>query len=127
MANETCLKDYPIYFNTTALFRPESWKESPGKIENTNQSEAGTDLVNLVRVDKMKISARFDCTSEWKAVFDGFNDLPSFTLKTYDARTEAYKERTVRMQNFNCNTLPKSDYLTSTMGLHEISFDLVQI
>ena len=39
MATPINLKDFPIKFDTTELFRPEKWDESYETIENVNQTE----------------------------------------------------------------------------------------
>ena len=65
------LKSYPIYFNTTELFRPEKWEESYEKVQNSFQSEAGTDLVINVRTGKLKVSCEFLCKDTNLSVFRG--------------------------------------------------------
>ena len=55
------LSEYPIYFDDVKLFTPESWEESYAVIENTNQTEAGTDQVIVTRYDKLSVSASFNC------------------------------------------------------------------
>lgn len=120
------LKSYPIYFDTTELFRPEKWEESFEKVQNVFQSEAGTDLVIKVRSGKLKVSAEFRCTDDDFATFQGFDNAASFTLKSYDTVTSAYKSRTVRMENLKSVVEPHSDYVTTTNGLYTVTFDLVE-
>ena len=122
----SALKDYPIYFDTTELFRPEKWEESYEKIQNVFQSEAGTDLVVRVRSGKLKVSAEFRCTDDDFNTFQGFDAAASFTLKSYDVVTEAYKSRTVRMENLKGVVEPHSDYITASMGLYTVTFDLIE-
>ena len=121
------LIDYPIKFNTTVLFKPEKWERKRNKVSNTNTSEAGTDLINLIRTNKLSISAEFACTSQWAAVFEGFSDMPSFSLFQYEPSVGGYKERTVRMENYSDGTEDLSEYVNSSVGLYNVSFDLIEL
>lgn len=120
------LKSYPIYFDTTELFRPQKWEESYEKIQNVYQSEAGTDLAVKVRSGKLKVSAEFLCTDSDFATFQGFDYAGSFTLKSFDVVSNAYKSRTVRMENLKSTTEIHSDYITVSNGLYDVTFDLVE-
>lgn len=120
------LNDYPVYFNTTKLFRPEKWVETPQKIMNTNQSEAGTDLINMRRYDKLNVACEYACTSAWVKAFDEFNNMASFTLKSYSPRSNAYVERTVRMEGFSVAEEVYSGYVEGTIGLYTVSFNLIE-
>ena len=120
------LKSYPIYFNTTELFRPEKWEESYEKVQNSFQSEAGTDLVINVRTGKLKVSCEFLCKDTNLSVFRGFDALGSFKLKSYEVEDGAYRERTVRMENLKSSLNVHSDYITQSNGLYTVSFDLVE-
>ena len=94
------LSDYPIYFDETKLFTPESWEESYAVVESTNQTEAGTDQVIVTRYDKLSVSASFQCSSRWAATFATFRDKDSIQVKLYDLKTQDYKTRTMRIRNF---------------------------
>ena len=122
----TKLNDYPNYFNTTALFRPEKWSVKRGKVKNSKKSEAGTDLVNMIRSNKWTISAKFNCTSSWAKTFEEFDDLDSFTLKTYDPKANAYVEKIVRLENFSAELNVYSGETEKTIGAWEVSFDIVE-
>lgn len=128
MAN--ALKQYPVIFNTggvdTQIFQWDKWEERFDKVQTTNTSEAGTDLVNLVRVGKMVVSCEYSATYDWLAIFQTFNDLSSFTLKRYDASANAYKSHTVRMENMQVSIERHSDYVTQSTGLYTVSFDLIE-
>ena len=127
MPDPNKLNDYPKYFNETALFRPEKWTETPQKIINKNQSESGKDLLNVVRKDKMNIACTFACTSAWAKIFDDFNNLDSFTLKTYSPKANAYVERTVYMEGFSSDEEVYSGYVEGTIGLYTVTFNLIEI
>lgn len=123
----TRLITYPIKFDTTALFKPEKWERKREKISNTNTSEAGTDLINLIRPNKLNIYAEFACNSTWAAFFEGYSDKPSFSLFQYEPSQNGYKERIVRMENYSDGTEEYSEYTNKSTGLYNVSFDLIEI
>ncbi|WP_108775574.1 hypothetical protein [Lactimicrobium massiliense] len=118
------LSDYPIYFDDTKLFTPESWHESYEVVENTNQTEAGTDQTVVIRYDKLSVSASFNCSSKWAAKFAEFRDHDSIQVKLYDLKTQDYKTRTMRIRNFKSGPEKNSERTKRTNGLYVVSFDL---
>jgi hypothetical protein len=118
------LSEYPIYFDDVKLFTPESWEESYAVIENTNQTEAGTDQVIVTRYDKLSVSASFKCSSRWAAIFASFRDQDSIAVKLYDLKTQGYKTRTMRIRNFKTGPEKNSEKTKGTNGLYTVSFDL---
>ena len=118
------LNEYPIYFDDTKIFTPENWQESYDVVENTNQTEAGTDQVIVVRYDKLSVSASFHCSSRWAAKFAEFRDKNSIAVKLYDLKTQDYKTRTMRMRNFKSEPEKNSEKTKNTNGLYTVSFDL---
>lgn len=118
------LKDYPYKFDTTTILFPLTWQETFNTIDDVQTSEAGGDLVTVSRYGKLSVSAGFKCTSGWVKTFQGFMDKPSFTLHRYDALAEGYKTHTVRMREFSCNFMSKSQDLSTTKGIWEVSFVL---
>ena len=118
------LSDYPIYFDETKLFTPESWEESYSVVESTNQTEAGTDQVIVTRYDKLSVSASFQCSSRWAATFAAFRDRDRIAVKLYDLKTQDYKTRTMRIRNFKTGPEKNSEKTKGTNGLYTVSFDL---
>jgi hypothetical protein len=118
------LSEYPIYFDETKIFTPESWEESYAVIESTNQTEAGTDQVIVTRYDKLSVSASFQCSSRWAAIFASFRDQDSIAVKLYDLKTQGYKTRTMRIRNFKTGPEKNSEKTKGTNGLYTVSFDL---
>lgn len=121
------LKDYPYKFNNEEILYPIAWSESFSTIESINQSEAGTDIINVVRYKKLSVSASFKVTNTWLKKFEDYADVDTFTLKRYDGSINGYDERTVRMRNFASNRVQHSEDLTSTVGIWEVSFTLEEI
>ena len=119
--------DFPIYFNQTEIIWALSWTEKSNVIETEAQSEAGTDILIITRKDKLEVSAQYKCTDTWVKTFKEFSLLDSFTLKSYDPVSEAYKERTVRMRNFSYSLIRYSWDLSATEGIWKVSFTLKEL
>lgn len=120
------LRDFPILFDTDELFRPEKWEESYETIETKNQTEAGTDSISVTRFGKLSVSCEFACTAEWKKTFLEYSRKLSFTLSFYDVENSTYVQKTVRMRNFKSTTEIHSDYVTESVGLYTVTFDLIE-
>jgi hypothetical protein len=127
MMPSTSLRDYPMKFDSTALFKPEAVNAKPVKLYNRNESESGHDLLNIRRADKFQANFTFNCTDEWEAFFHEYNEKDSFDFTYYETRDESYKTITVWMDNFTSNWEPHSDYITVSKGLYVVSFDLIQL
>ena len=123
----TSLRDFPLKFGSTLLFKPETASAKPVKLYNKTESESGRDLLNIRRADKMQFSFTFNCTDTWEAFFHEYNQKDTFNFSYYDTNSGAYKEISVYMENFNSNWEPHSDYLTGSKGLYVVSFDLIQL
>lgn len=121
------LSDYPVKINNTPLPDAVSWSETAEVVENTNTTEAGTDITDIARVDKLTITASYDVSSTWLATFKGWSNSTSpLTVKIYDPVTDAYKERTMRMRNFMSNLVQYSQNVSDTIGLWNVTFDLIE-
>lgn len=133
------LKNYPIYFSEvgaeteTQILFPLKWDEDSEIIENENESEAGTDLVSVVRYDKLTVSASFKCSSGWVKTFKNFAKMPYIRVRSYDIIDEAYKTRNMRLRDFSNKLIKYSERINATFpsgvvnGLWEVSFKLEEI
>ena len=119
--------DYPIMFNQTEIIWALSWTEKSNVVETEAQTEAGTDILIVARKDKLEVSAQYKCTDTWVKTFKEFSLLDSFTLKSYDPVSDAYKTRTVRMRNFNTSLIRYSWDLGVTEGIWKVSFTLKEL
>ena len=121
------LNNYPVQINSTNIPVPTSWNETAEVVENVNTTEAGTDVVDVLRVDKLTVSAAFDVSSTWLGTFKGWaNSTSALTVKIYDAVTDAYVTRYMRIRNFSANLVENSDNTSGTIGLWNITFDLIE-
>ena len=115
---------YPMYFDTVAIPFPSTYNESANTIETVNKSEAGTDIVNVTRDDKLSISMTIKCLQPTVQAIGAFQTKPSFTFKRYQPKTGAYEERTVRMRNLSITLLKGSQDLTEVDGVWQMVFRL---
>ena len=119
--------DFPIQINSTDLPVPTDWNEFAEVVEVANTTEAGTDIVDLMRVDKLTVNATFDVSSTWLATFKGWaNDTSKLTVKIYDSVSNAYITRYMRIRNFNYSLVRYSDKTSGTIGLWTVTFDLIE-
>lgn len=108
------------------LPKPTQWDESWTVIENVNTSEAGTDLVNIVRQDKLSVSAQFQCTSRLYHKLYTMSQQPYQYLQTYDPLTDATGNRKMRMRDFTASFQQYSDNVPNTTGLWVVGFSLTE-
>lgn len=122
------LKDtYPVKINNVSLFRPEKFEIIPSIIETEFQTEAGTDEIIVTRYGKVTISAEYACDDDWVSKFQGWNNSGSaLTVKFYDPSQSTYATKSMRLRNLKIDLVPHSDYLTGTMGVYTVSFDLIE-
>lgn len=121
------LKDYPVQINNTILPVAKNWDEFPEVVENVNTTEAGTDVVDVLRVDKLTVNASFDVSSNWLGIFKAWSNSTSpLTVKIYDAVTDGYVTRYMRIRNFMPHRVENSDNTSGTIGLYNLTFDLIE-
>ena len=121
------LNAYPTMINNTPIPVPVSWRENPHVVESEGNTEAGTDIVDVWRVDKLTVNASYNVSSTWLATFKGWaNELSPLTVKIYDATEDDYVTRYMRIRNFENEVVPYSDRTNGTVGLWRVTFDLIE-
>ncbi len=108
------------------LPKPNQWDESYSVIENVNTSEAGTDLVNIVRQNKLSVTTQFNCSSSLYHKLYELSQSPYLFLQTYDPLTDSTGLRKVRMRDFSASFQQYSDNVPGTTGLWVVSFSLTE-
>ena len=122
------LKDYPVKINNTAIPFSGSMAENYDTIETVNQSEAGTDVVQVARLGKMTLAIEYTITSEWIAQFEAWAfDSAVKAVKVFDFGLQGYKERQMRMRNYQKSLVKHSQDLTVTTGIWKVKFDLIEL
>lgn len=108
------------------LPKPNQWDESYSWLENVNTSEAGTDLVNIVRSNKLSVTAQFNCTSHLYHKLYAMSQESYLFLQTYDPLTNATGLRKVRIRDFTASFQQYSDSVPNTTGLWVVNFSLTE-
>jgi hypothetical protein len=120
------LTNYPTFFNNIAIIRPEKWDEEYEVLETVNETEAGTDVVDVRRKGKLTITVSYKCSSIWAKKFEQFFDEDTLSVKFYDAKADDYITKTMRMRNFKKSLVKHSEGVRYGNGVHKISFDLIE-
>lgn len=120
----TIEQQYPLMFNNDVLKYPDSFNPEEQTIETVNQTEAGTDQVQLVRTGKIKISVSHLCLADELILYKSYSTLPKFTLKYYDPSLNGYTTKTVRMRGLKYPLSKGSYRLDGVRGVYSVSFTL---
>lgn len=127
MAAIPILKNFPIKINDTAIPFSGLMEEKYDTIETVNQSEAGTDIVQTQRLDKLTLSIKYTILSDWVEQFEEWAFENTYkTVSIYNFTTRAYKNRQMRMRKYKKNIVKHSEDLEVTTGIWEVSFDLIE-
>ena len=116
--------DFPLYFDSTVMPQPHAWTETSNVVETVNKTEAGTDQVDVVRLDKLTISVEYGCADDLARTLKAFSKQNSIVVKYYDIETDDYKQRTMRMRKFSAALSQHSNELLAVRGVWRVSFDL---
>ena len=109
-----------LKFNNVEFPRPTSNSMSSKTIENVTQSEAGDDLVTMVRSSKKSWSFSFNLTSGKKDILEALCE-DEYTMMYFCGRT--YK---VRVREFQQKLENGSEWLTRTDGLFTCSVKVTE-
>lgn len=109
-----------LEFNNTIFPNPVSVTMSSKTIENVSTSEAGSDLVVVVRPSKKAWSMSFNLTSGTKNILKALCLEESVTMKymrtSYTVRVRDYQEKLVK----------DSEWIERTDGLFECSVKITE-
>lgn len=109
-----------LQFNGKVFPNPITPKRSSKTIENVSQSEAGTDLVCVVRPSKNSWTFSFNLSPAKKAVLESLCQDESTTM-IYQGVTY-----TVRVRDFQEELVEGSEWLSSTEGLFKCSVKVTE-
>lgn len=127
MATTPILKNYPIKINNTAIPFSGAMDENYDTIETVNTSEAGTDIVQVARVDKLKLSISYTMLSDFIPTLEGWKNSTTYlTVDIFDFTMGAYKQRQMRLRNYKKSLVKNSQDLSVTTGIWKVSFDLIE-
>ena len=119
--------DYPVVIGTTPITIPAmTWSMSLETVETVNTTEDGHDDVELTRLGKRKITASYKVTDSWALFFRSMYSADTVTVSVYDTLTQTYAVIDMRVRNYKESLVRKSDDLSVTNGIYNISFELVE-
>lgn len=106
--------------NNTVYPTPAAWDESYEAIETVNQSEAGTDLCQLVRANKLTVQITSNLTSAQKDTM-----LALAAAATVSVQVNSGAAKTMRMREFTANRVRYSE--RSGGDLWECTYKLTEV
>lgn len=119
--------NYPVLIGSTPITIPAmTWSMSLETVENVNTTEDGHDDVELTRLGKRKITASYKVTDSWALFFRSMYSAGTVTVSVYDTLTQTYAVIDMRVRNYKESLVRKSDDLSVTNGIYNISFELVE-
>lgn len=110
-----------LSFNSVSIPNPKDFNIKFQNIETVRQSEAGTDLGIVTRLQKRTFNCSFDCTSTWLAQFKAMCSLTSGTL-LYQSESITCRAR-ITSQKLAKN----SEFTARTEGLWTISVSFTEV
>lgn len=111
---------YYLKFNGEYFPNPSSVTMTSQTIENVSQSEAGTDLVTMVRASKKSWNMNFNLSSRTKETLKGLCLLENVTMIYMGS------SYTVRIRDFNEQLVPNSEWADNTEGLFTVSVKVME-
>lgn len=122
------IKDFPIRINSISMPFLSTIDESYETIETVNQSEAGTDIVQVNRNKKLTVTFGGTVTGDWAKRFDSLTESPqAYSVQMYDLNTRGYKTRQMRIRDYTKSLVPGSQDLKSVEGVWRLSIKLVEM
>ena len=111
---------YYLKFNGESFPNPKTPSRSQKTIENVSQSEAGTDLVCVVRAAKNSWSFTFDLSSMKRDILKTICQQEQTTM-TYMGNTY-----TVRVRDFQEKLVENSEWVARSEGLYTCSVKVTE-
>lgn len=113
------LGDY-LKFNNNVFPNPITPTKSSKTLENVSQSEAGTDLVVVIRPSKKTWSFKFNLSPGKKAILESLCQDESTTMEYMGS------SYTVRVRDYQESLVEGSEWLSSVNGLYECSVKVTE-
>ena len=110
-----------LTFNNKAIPNPVDMTVDYDNIENVVQSEAGTDLAIVTRLQKRTFTCTCNCTSTWLTQFKALCSLSSATLVWLGESIEAMARIT------NATLQQNSEYAARTDGLWSVTITFTEV
>lgn len=109
-----------LKFNNVVFPKPIAPTMASKTLENVSTSEAGTDLVCIIRASKKSWNFKFNLTAPKKDIIKAL--CADETVSMYYMGTTY----TVRIRDYSERFIDGSEYLTRTNGLFEVSVKVTE-
>lgn len=110
-----------ISVNSVTLPNPKSFSLNEETVEHVYESEAGTDLTQVVRYGKVSAKATFQVSSFWR------DKLRAYTMAATQSVTIDGDSMTMRVRNFSEKLIENSENVEGTDGLWTVSLDFIEV
>ena len=110
-----------LKFNSVDIPNPSAFNIQYENIEDVVNSEAGTELAIVTRLQKRTFSCSFDCTSTWLNKFRTMCGLSSGTLVYLS------ESITCRARIEYATLAPNSEYTNRTDGLWTVTVSFTEV
>ena len=111
---------YYLKFNGVDFPNPNTPTMASQTVENVSQSEAGTDLVVVVRPSKKSWNFTFNLSSKMRDILKGLTLLETVSM-TYMGTSY-----TVRIRDYNEQLVAYSEWAANTDGLFTVSVKVME-
>lgn len=111
---------YYLKFNNEAFPNPITPTMSSKTLENVNTSEAGTDLVCIIRPSKKSWSFKFNLSSGKRDI------LKTLCEAEYTTMTYMGTSYTVRIRDYQEKLVQNSEWADRTDGLYEVTVKVTE-
>ena len=111
---------YYLKFNGVSFPNPTSATETTKTLENVSNSEAGTDLVCVIRPAKRSWSFSFNLSSMKRDVLKAICQQESTTMNYMGTNY------TVRVRDLKAKLVQNSEWVTLSEGLYECSVNVTE-
>lgn len=113
----------PVKFDDVAIPFMSTWSETYDPVEFTEQTEAGTDVIVIIRGSKLRVDCGGRYLSSDVKLLEKFRpeEKRKFTLTLSDGTTHE-----VRMRGYSKSRVQKSETIADTSGIWDVSFSLIE-
>lgn len=110
-----------ITVGADTLPNPTSFSINEETVENVYESEAGTDLSQVIRFGKVSAKATFQTTSFWRDKLKGYSQTATQTV-TINGVTY-----TMRIRGYSAKLVANSEHIQGTDGLWTVTLEFKEV
>ena len=108
-------------FNNEDVPWTSGWEVEPEDVLNENQSEGGTDIVQRIRSNKLRITVQTGVLLDTLKFYAKYKKMDSFTLTMYNPLEDETTTHNVRIKGFRYAKKAKTEAIG---GTYNVSFTI---